>query len=222
MGHFLRRVMIEIATPESKGATVILVAFFYTTYIFAVVYHVELGGVATSEGQSCISINQCWITMLRLSLYDGTGLDYMQLVMERGHHGLTVLLYVYLIVTAIVLLNGLIGIFGHPFSVDEIEAEKQDEIDRIDFMKSKMTIRSKMHDLEKLLLGWATESNAAAVSGQLDLYELRRKQSTRYFINPPEFMISCAGPSDIAGCNILNFFKSFGIIYSAVPCANSL
>ncbi|CAM6002124.1 unnamed protein product [Sphagnum balticum] len=78
-------------------------------------------------GASCDTVVLCSITLLRLALYDGTGLDFLQAVEIAGKHGLTALLVIYLIFSAIVLLNGLIGIFGNVFT--EQDDTLQDTVD---------------------------------------------------------------------------------------------
>ena len=49
-------------------------------------------------------------------LHAGAGLDFVNAVMLNGDLGLAILLFIYTIATAIMLLNGLVGIFGDAFS----------------------------------------------------------------------------------------------------------
>ena len=91
----------------------------------------------TSAGLVCEDTFMCFFTMLRLSFYDGTGFDYLtSLAQDKTHgnsHGYTVLLILFTIWTTIIILNGLIGIFGSAFSLDDTEdklrlADKEDII----------------------------------------------------------------------------------------------
>ena len=70
------------------------------------------GGLETLEGfPTCGSLIQCCLVMLRFSFYDGTGFDFLQATIATNQVGLSLLLIAYLIFSAIILLNGLIGMF---------------------------------------------------------------------------------------------------------------
>ncbi len=69
----------------------------------------------------------------------GDGFDLLEAVIGYGYGGLALLLFVYMIFTAIVLLNGLIGIFGHAFVTDDDDAPPPDPSE------------PKLGDLQKLL-----------------------------------------------------------------------
>jgi hypothetical protein len=70
--------------------------------------------------------------MFRFAFY-GTGFDFLQTVMKSGTHEYTFLLLLYVIASAIILLNVLIGIFGNAFSIpaeaveEEIEGKERKE-----------------------------------------------------------------------------------------------
>eukprot|EP01040_Poterioochromonas_malhamensis_P026958 gene26958-34024_t len=53
--------------------------------------------------------------MIRLSFYDGNGFDFMQTLALEGYSGYTFLIFIYMLLSAVVILNGLIGIFGGAF-----------------------------------------------------------------------------------------------------------
>jgi len=124
---YLERLGTEVTTAASRGATVVLFMFFYISYLLAVVFWNEDGTLNTPEGQTCDTLNNCFIIMLRLAFYDGNGFDFLQATMNNGQHGYTFLLILYLIGSAIILLNGLIGIFGDAFSAPEVVEEEEKE-----------------------------------------------------------------------------------------------
>ena len=50
---------------------------------------------------------------------DGDGFDFLEALVSQGYTGYAILLMLYLIFCAIILLNGLIGIFGNAFQTDD-------------------------------------------------------------------------------------------------------
>jgi hypothetical protein len=67
--------------------------------------------------------------MMRLSLYDGTGFDYLTAIIQAELPGLAVLLIAYMCFNAMILLNGLIGVFGSAFNVSQAEIEGRGDDD---------------------------------------------------------------------------------------------
>ena len=130
---YLKRLGNEIFSAKSRGGAVILTMFFYVTYLFSVVFWVEKGYIVTPDtgyenGYVCGTLPLCFITMMRLALYDGTGFDYFTAIAQEGHkdsYGFATLAIIYTIFTGMILLNGLIGIFGHAFADDEEEEEEE-------------------------------------------------------------------------------------------------
>ena len=61
----------ELFTAKSRGGLVVITLVFYTTYIFAVVFSAYYGYLETPEGQTCLTMRACFVTLLRLVLYDG-------------------------------------------------------------------------------------------------------------------------------------------------------
>jgi hypothetical protein len=112
---YLERLSMELFTSASRGGVVVLAMFFYLTYLFGVVFWYEMGNLDTSEGKTCKTLAGCFLVMMRLALYDGTGLDYLTAVVESGNSGYAALLILYICLSAIILLNGLIGVFGTAF-----------------------------------------------------------------------------------------------------------
>ena len=125
---YLRNLFFEFFTKRSKGGIIILAMFFYTTYIFSIVFSVEKGHIPTKDGYVCGSPRLCYLTLLRLSFYGGGGLDYLSALARSGTRdavGFTFLLVLYMLFTALVLLNGLIGVFSHSSPRDsDIEREE--------------------------------------------------------------------------------------------------
>jgi len=106
---YLKSLSMEITTQKSRGGIVVLAIFFYITYLISLVYYYDRDVLSIDEN-SCKTLRQCYITMLRLAFYDSIGLDYF-IILAQANLGYAVVLMLYLIVAAIILLNGLIGIF---------------------------------------------------------------------------------------------------------------
>lgn len=70
--------------------------------------------MVTPDGQTCDTLSHCYLTLFRLAMYDGVGFDFLQYTADKDP-GLGVLLFLYIIITAVILCNGLIGIFGSCF-----------------------------------------------------------------------------------------------------------
>ena len=138
---YIQKLGREIFTQSSRGGVVVLSLFFYTTYLFAVVYHGEQNDIETPEGYSCGTLSSCFMTLLRLSFYDGNGFDYMSAMLlsdQRHNRGYAALLIFYMLITSIMLLNGLIGIFGSAFIEDEDGDGQNDMLSRLDLLLVKM------------------------------------------------------------------------------------
>jgi len=100
-------------TNNTRGGLFLLLMFFYFAFVFGAVFYVE---TTNSEDYSnCSSVGDCMYTMMRLTFFDGTGLDFARSLADQGHQNLFFLSMVYMCVTAFGLLNGLIGIFGGVF-----------------------------------------------------------------------------------------------------------
>eukprot|EP01035_Chromulina_nebulosa_P019582 gene19582-25485_t len=122
----LEKIGAELLTTKSRGGLVVLTLFFFVSYLFAVVFHTCMGHLNTIEGETCSTLYNCFIIMLRLSFYDGTGFDYMNALVDQGYSGFAFLIIIYMCFSAMILLNGLIGIFGIAFQGDE-EGDSDDE-----------------------------------------------------------------------------------------------
>ena len=79
----------ELTSSKSRGAIVVLIVFFYVTYIVAVIFWIDRGifefydPIANSNATTdpdhlssdsyCVTLRSCFVTLLRLSYYDGNG-----------------------------------------------------------------------------------------------------------------------------------------------------
>jgi hypothetical protein len=144
--NYLERLALEFASAASRGGSVVLFILFYLTFVLAVMYWYQFNDLVDyldPDIKSCATLKLCFLTLLRLTFYDGTGFDFLQSVIDNGNSGWAVGLILYMCVTGMILLNGLIGIFGHAF-ISDAEAEKDKENER---------------ELERLKFGRQHESN---------------------------------------------------------------
>ena len=172
--EYLEKLGTELVTADSRGAMVVLGMFFYVTYIVACVFWTDKSYLQTPDtgfenGYTCTTLPLCFITLMRLSFYDGNGFDYLTAVAQEDqtvysyglvlanasfynktshsweigfvnvttplshvHHkggalGYAILLVMYMIFTAVILLNGLIGIFGEAFVTDASDSDSEEE-----------------------------------------------------------------------------------------------
>jgi len=122
---------------KTQGGTIVLGIYFYTIYVFAVTFWNDVGDYnsgntnwySTSTNQyACNTLNNCFITLMRLSLYDGNGFDFLSNMSNSPWKGFAVLLILFMCFTGVVLLNGLIGIFSSAFT-DKVEDEDENKSD---------------------------------------------------------------------------------------------
>ncbi len=111
---YWRRIRTEFLSPNTQGGIFILVTFFFSAYVMAVVFWREESDLLSLRhtNDACVSLRNCFVTMLRLSFYDPIGLDFLADVVNHCSGWLAALLVGYLCFTAMILLNGLIGVFG--------------------------------------------------------------------------------------------------------------
>ena len=132
---YLEAIGCELLTAKSKGGIVLVIFYFYITYVFAVIFWMEETNLVTpvdtnpttGNNTLCDTLTGCYITMLRLTLYDGTGFDFLGEVIASRSGGMSTLLMLYMCFSAMILLNGLIGVFGTAFEIGEDEDEEGDE-----------------------------------------------------------------------------------------------
>jgi len=154
--QYLEKIGQELFTTTSKGGTVVLGFFFYLAYVFGIVFWqstatlplVSPEGGTNQTLSECDTLPHCFLIMLRLSFFDGSGFDFLKSVIDYGNGGWVALLILYMCISAFVLLNGLIGIFGGAFASAMEEEEKEQE--EIKEKQEKETIQNIAKGMERL------------------------------------------------------------------------
>jgi len=91
-----------------------------------------LPNISSPEGgNECDTLPHCFLIMLRLTFWDGSGFDFLKSLMDDGDNELVSLLFLYMCISAMVLLNGLIGIFGGAFQAATSEADDEDKSEEV-------------------------------------------------------------------------------------------
>lgn len=125
VSFYMEQLFFEFTTQKSLGGVLLLAIFFFTTYCMALVFWYDRSELITNEGQTCLTLRDCYMTMLRLVFYDGTGFDYLNTLVDTpGNAGYVFLLMLFVIFNGIVLINGLIGIFGATFLTQDDRIEE--------------------------------------------------------------------------------------------------
>jgi len=162
--QYLEKIGEELFTTTSKGGVVVLGFFFYMAYILGVAFWQTTATLPllSPEGgpngtlSECDTLSHCFLIMLRLTFWDGSGFDFLKSVMDYGAGGWVLMLVLYMCFSAMVLLNGLIGIFGGAFqSATEEDEEGKGSIkevakavDRLEQLC--MKLRDDISELKKL------------------------------------------------------------------------
>eukprot|EP01041_Mallomonas_annulata_P003680 gene3680-7321_t len=73
--RYIEKLRIELFTAKSRGAIVILILFFYISYILGCVFWVEIGlkfyvHTDDTDQVKCNTVTNCMLTMMRLAFYD--------------------------------------------------------------------------------------------------------------------------------------------------------
>lgn len=69
--NYLQNLGEELFSARSRGGLVVIALFFYTAYIFAVIFTYTYPHLETVEGAVCGHLQGCFFTLLRFSFYDG-------------------------------------------------------------------------------------------------------------------------------------------------------
>jgi len=128
--QYLEKIGQELFTTTSKGGVVVLGFFFYLAYILGVAFWqktVNFNLMSPENGNECDTLAHCFLIMVRLTFWDGSGFDFLKSIMDYQQGGLAVLLFFYMCISAMVLLNGLIGIFGGAFASATDEVDQGEE-----------------------------------------------------------------------------------------------
>lgn len=94
-------------TNETRGALLLMMMFFYSAYVLGATLYVETAG----NSDLCLSMGMCTWTLVRLTFFDGDGLDFAY-YLTSDHRILFFIIMVYMCITSFGILNGLVGIFG--------------------------------------------------------------------------------------------------------------
>lgn len=125
-GFYMDQLYYEFFTQKSMGGSLVMVLFFFNAYVMAVVMHIQKGYVLTGADfvtQPCVTLNMCFLTMIRLAVYDGSGLDFVAAILDEGSDGFVFMLMFYAVLNALILFNGLIGIFANTFTENDETAD---------------------------------------------------------------------------------------------------
>lgn len=112
-------------TEETRGGLMLIAIFFYSAYVLGATMWVEGGG----HFKNCHGVGECTYTLIRLTFLDGSGFDFAY-NLTKGHPILFIITMMYLVITALGILNGLVGIFGSLIATASIQAfdENQENI----------------------------------------------------------------------------------------------
>eukprot|EP01031_Cornospumella_fuschlensis_P026781 gene26781-32360_t len=94
-------------TGETRGALLLMMMFFYSAFVLGATLYVE----TNSTSEYCTSFGLCTWTLIRLTFFDGDGLDFA-FFLTKKHRILFFIIMIYLCITAFGILNGLVGVFG--------------------------------------------------------------------------------------------------------------
>jgi hypothetical protein len=115
----------EFFTQKSMGGSLLISLFAFNAYVMAVVMNNQKSHVMTPGDfvvQPCGTLSMCILTMVRLAVFDGGGLDYTAGILEEqsaSSEAYVFMLMFYAILNALILFNGLIGIFGSTFTEND-------------------------------------------------------------------------------------------------------
>jgi len=136
----------ELLDPmETKGGTILWGFLLFLSYVIGCCFYIasqeqgwnnpnlpapafwKLG----SKSSPCMSPHHCFQTMIQLGTYDGDGFDFLVNLTNSGLVVLPLLALLHLSISGLVLLNGLIVIFGNVFDLPETidtDAPKDEEV----------------------------------------------------------------------------------------------
>ena len=113
-------------SEETRGGLLLMMMIFYSAWVIGATLYVETGGKA----DHCESAGQCTYSLMRLTFFDGNGLDLAYSLLD-GYKILFFICMMYMCITSFGILNGLVGIFGTLFqtaSEKAFEGEDEDDI----------------------------------------------------------------------------------------------
>jgi len=134
--EYLESIGAEIFTLKSKGGPVIMGFFFFLAYTLGVAFWITTATLALPSpegGPTCLSecdtLAHCVFLMMRLTFWDGSGFDFVKSLIDADLGWHAILAIIYMCISAFVLLNGLIAVFGAAFSkvADEVGEDDDEE-----------------------------------------------------------------------------------------------
>jgi hypothetical protein len=128
--EFAEKSMLAIAgelfflTSHAKGGFLLITIFLYTSFVMGSCFWQEFPEGAPEDNYPCRTMSSCQFTMLRLSLFDGTGFNYAY-SLAASHRELFFIAMMYLCMTSFALVNGIVGVFAQKFEYASQFAFKQ-------------------------------------------------------------------------------------------------
>lgn len=124
-------------TKRTRGGFILMCILFFTAYVMAVTIQIDIQGEHGNDEITdddlphiCHSIKSCMYTLLRLTFFDGNGLDLLY-DLSRKQPVLAGLTFVYMCVTSFGIINGLLSTF-----VTAFQNASNDVFDRPNRIKS--------------------------------------------------------------------------------------
>lgn len=102
---------IFFLNEKTRGGFVLMAILFYSAYVLGLMLWIETG----SQFDACHKLGKCTYTMFRVSMFDGSGLDYAFALVDYDFF-LFVILMIYLCITSFGIVNGLLSTFAGSFS----------------------------------------------------------------------------------------------------------
>jgi hypothetical protein len=111
-------------TPQTRGGLLLIMMIFFSAWVLGAAIFVETHGTA----KNCVSIGNCTYSLMRLTFFDGDGLD-LAYSLVGGYKILFFIAMLYMCITSFGIINGLIGIFGTLFQNASEKAFEHEEDD---------------------------------------------------------------------------------------------
>lgn len=105
-------------TSKTRGGLFLMLILFYMAFVVGITLWIETG----DADNDCGKLGQCMYTMLRLTFFDGTGLDYAYSLTQTNHNFLFFIVMAYMCISSFGIINGMIGIFATIFATASEEA----------------------------------------------------------------------------------------------------
>ena len=184
--QYLEKIGQELFTTQSKGGVIVLCFFFYMAYVMGVAFWIRTANVplASPEGgatglvSECDTLPHCFLIMLRLTFWDGSGFDYLKSIMDANDDGLATLLILYMCFSAMVLLNGMIGIFGGAFQAATQDIEEEEEEEKEKEEEQSENQKKEMKELRKDALSSLARIEDLCRTMQKELDDLKAEHGT--------------------------------------------